>query len=700
MTRTRALWRASLRVTLTLCASCADDALDEVDLHGSHAALVGGTRITTEQTPYVSVNGTCSGALLRNEWVLTANRCISNAQEGQPSTVLVFDPVNASNRARVLHVFRSPQTGVALLQLEGDMGVNGSYEGHLLQLQTGEPSSSVGDLRCRGVGVSTCSDTPSSDGILREGLNTISATTMDSLTVSGANTPTPGDVGGACTIGSGTAERIVGVVTSITSGCASATLTSASAVRAWAAAVMAHEQFGSALATGDSDNDGRDEVYVAAPGYGLERAGIVDVYESGPGGDTLVFVKRLDQAGLDINQRGDRFGAALAVADFNLDGFDDLAVGAPGEVIGAGASSVRAGAVYVFRGSSTGLRPWRRIDQQSPWLDTNHSGDGFGSSLAVGSFDADTGAPDLAVGAPLESNGTDSQSERMGAVYLYGGRPGAGAFDAPFTAFTRVLNTLATPFRDRARFGGALAAGDFDGDGRDDIAIGALGLASGFFQRSGLVAVFQPRAGTLFTLDQSGLDANEAGDLFGYSLLAADLNRDGRSELLVGAPGESLSAGAAPGPVISLPRSGRVYVYRGASPQLLPLQSMRAAGTSAEIASAFFGAELGLADLDQDGATDILVAATHQLTRPIFGSRTGRVFAHEWDDASSRLVSRYGIGPTESRGTRFGAAMVETYLAGALAVRPRLIVGVPTDGAVGRIDAYDAAGTLVHRVTR
>lgn len=82
---------------------------------------------------------------------------------------------------------------------------------------------------------------------------------------------------------------------------------------------------------------------------------------------------------------GALFGHALAAGDFDGDGFDDLAIGAPGEDV---SGHDHAGAVFVLRGSASGLLEGAA-----------HKGDWFGHALAAGDFDGD-GEHDLAIGAP------------------------------------------------------------------------------------------------------------------------------------------------------------------------------------------------------------------------------------------------------------------------------------------------------------
>src|SRR5690606_29923107 len=136
----------------------------------------------------------------------------------------------------------------------------------------------------------------------------------------------------------------------------------------------------------------------------------VFLFFGGPGG--LTSGRSLGQAGLGVDELGDRFGAALSTGDYDGDGHSDLAIGAPGEAPGP---DPRSGVVYVFRGTSWGLTPDRVLDQDG--LGGNEADDGFGSALASGDFDGDS-RDDLAVGAPHEAPGSDPHS---GAVFIFRG---------------------------------------------------------------------------------------------------------------------------------------------------------------------------------------------------------------------------------------------------------------------------------------
>src|SRR5262245_60465977 len=213
--------------------------------------------------------------------------------------------------------------------------------------------------------------------------------------------------------------------------------------------------------------------------------------------------------------------ATLARAgDFNHDGFDDLAIGVPGETVG----NTRGGAVAVIYGSSSGLNatapPDQIFSQDTPGMPgTVEIGDDFGLSLTTGDFDGD-GFDDLAIGVPDEDIGNTVDA---GVVMVIFGGPN-GLSTTPRTA--QSFNAVA-PLAS-AQFGRSLACDDFDHDGFDDLAIGVPGEKVGTSLKAGSVNVLfgSPQGLTvnrrqILTQNTPGVaDSAETNDFFGFALAA------------------------------------------------------------------------------------------------------------------------------------------------------------------------------------
>ena len=91
----------------------------------------------------------------------------------------------------------------------------------------------------------------------------------------------------------------------------------------------AGDEFSGVVVSGDFNGDGFGDLVVAAPGEDGEAGSVSLFLGAEEGLSTGSFITQTDAGG--VNQPGDQFGAALVAGDFNVDGFEDLAVGAPGE---------------------------------------------------------------------------------------------------------------------------------------------------------------------------------------------------------------------------------------------------------------------------------------------------------------------------------------------------------------------------------
>ena len=288
---------------------------------------------------------------------------------------------------------------------------------------------------------------------------------------------------------------------------------------------------------------------------------------------------------------GDKLGFAVAVGDVNGDGIDDIVIGAPGADFPGAATPPPApradtGAVFVIFGSDTLGNP-STIDLAT----TNAadvavfgvgSGDQFGAAVAVGNVGGlaaqtpgQQAVKDILVGAP-GNNGPGGARSAAGAAYAqFGGEilnPVAGAttvFDLAATAANVVVLG-----KTGDALGASVATGDVNGAGVGDLILGAplserpatmgvpaatdTGAVFGVFGGANLI----PAVGTSMTFDVDSGQQNlsiygaDNSDHLGVSVAVGDVTGDGIPDVLAGAPD-------ADGPLEGRVSAGEAYVVRG-----------------------------------------------------------------------------------------------------------------------------------------
>jgi disulfide bond formation protein DsbB len=288
------------------------------------------------------------------------------------------------------------------------------------------------------------------------------------------------------------------------------------------------DNFGHAVAIGDLNGDGYADLAVGVRSEdieGVEGAGAVNVlYGSANGVSTQGNqLWHQDQPGVEGRpQTSDNFGWALAIGDLNGDGYADLAVGVPYESING---LLSAGAVNVLYGSSAGLSStgdqlWHQ--DQPDVAGRAQQGDYFALTLAIGDLDGD-GYGDLAVGVPLEDV---EGAAHAGAVnVLYGSASGLSSAGNQY--WHQEQPGVPSAVQSGELFGSALAAGDLNGDGYADLAVGVPREDIEGAEGAGAVNVLygsadglsSPAGNQLWHQEQRGVEGSaQAGDRFGYAL--------------------------------------------------------------------------------------------------------------------------------------------------------------------------------------
>lgn len=355
-------------------------------------------------------------------------------------------------------------------------------------------------------------------------------------------------------------------------GAAPATAAPATAAPAeGAAAAKYHDDF---------NGDGYRDLVVAAPSGtvdGVKRAGYVAVLYGSAGGLDTAERKVLSQATAGVPgspEAGDAFGATVTSADFDRDGYADLAVGSTGEDLGSVADTGYAAVLYGSSGGlsgsgAAGLRPASLIE-----------GNGHATGLAAGDWFHD-GSTALAILAKDH-------------VELYGGWGAARTAPARAQAHAREGN----PFGDfpQGFTPTGLVAGDFEGDGADDLVI------------TGTTWSLENLEGHSLYLKGGGPDGYTRTEFDGGPVgVAGDVDKDGADDLAIGDPtilehGEwDLSGGAVEVwyGAAGGPGAGRPEVWQqgsGGVPGAYELEDR-------------FGSDVSLGDVDGDGYPDLAVGA-------------------------------------------------------------------------------------------
>jgi len=372
----------------------------------------------------------------------------------------------------------------------------------------------------------------------------------------------------------------------------------------------------------DFNGDGVEDLLIGVPADGtrdlFRTGGVHVIYGTAPDGTAQAsqyFGLRSPPLGPLMKQYPSLFGNVIVSGDFDRDGYADAAIAVPGyDEPDVEAQRINVGAVVVIYGSAAGLAPdgsqpvevWSQDDPRVQGV--SEDDDGFGNALAVGDYDGDTYL-DLAIG--IEGEQTGPNSRNTGAVtVLFGNAGGLTSRDQVVDQDTRgILDASETD--DYA--GGSLAAGDFDGDGVDDLALGVAAENIEGRRDAGAVNVIYGTRDVGLTgkgdrFFHEGLESVEgsarAREWFGSVMAVGDFDGNGLDDLVAAAPWDRISGMDAAGSFTVLPGS-----VDGLQAQHSTTFDLRDLSPSSRLAYAELARALATGDVNGDGFDELAIGS-------------------------------------------------------------------------------------------
>jgi len=288
------------------------------------------------------------------------------------------------------------------------------------------------------------------------------------------------------------------------------------------------DQFGASLGrVPDLDGNGIAELVVGAPNKegGGSRIGAGAVYLFLDQGDGLSENLNAESARLRIlsENAGDHLGKNLSVCkDMDGDGLSEVLMAAPDDQ----QLATRAGRVTLLSSTALEKLPSQVLSASlsSTWA-SDQAGAQLGRATSCDSDFTGDAVPDILLAAPFEDG---ENTEASGAIHLIAGGPNLGMGPVQEAATLRLGG-----LEDEAYFGSSLATGDVDGDGLADLLVGAPGAGNG----DGVATLYRGtdlQNGLVQTM--ALFLSSEPGSRLGTDVGLDDIDGDGLDDIFLGAP--------------------------------------------------------------------------------------------------------------------------------------------------------------------
>jgi hypothetical protein len=366
------------------------------------------------------------------------------------------------------------------------------------------------------------------------------------------------------------------------------------------------EQFGAAVASGDINGDGVDDLVVGSPFHssgGNVWDGMVSVYFGDKGVHSRLFDGKIDAPDVAMYGRysGDQIGSSLAVGDFNNDDYDDILIGA----YNAMSDDKRPGKAFLIYGRPDYEVPAIKLSERTADKEFigKSEGDSFGFTVHIADINGDN-IDDILIGAPFAMS---TEALKTGAVYGYKGSTEHVDSVASGVKYFNGQDADVVFYGDESgeRFGAAIAIGDVLDSSHKDVIISAYYASGKNGSQTGKVYVFRglKKYQKNVTSPSVVLTGEEPYGWFGFDVEAGKFGADKKDDIVVSSF-----------PYLSDEKIGKVYVVSGRTKFIGGLNfavnkdsaDYYFEGKNDENA---FGAALKLFDIDHDRKKDLVIGA-------------------------------------------------------------------------------------------